>query len=113
MPAQRGFVTLGQFHFYLTMAGERAFLANLRGVAAAAFQAGAKAEIGRAFGPNADGMLTDPVQEALARAIEQTVPSFVFEGVDIGSQVMWCLLPMMEAVTKARDVARFEPAPAP
>lgn len=106
------FISLSQLEFCLMMAGEAIFTAGMKGRRAARFQADAKAEIGRAFGSVGDGMISEPVARLLAAAVEETTISFRYGSQEFGPAIVWCLLPFMDAIANARDVAPVEAQPA-
>ncbi|HWA29111.1 MAG TPA: hypothetical protein VG734_25905 [Lacunisphaera sp.] len=114
LPGKEGqFVSVSQLQFMLTMLAEPAFLDQLRGLSAAKFQAGAKSEIERSFGPDGDGMVSDGVATALNRAAERATFNIDVGGKDIGPGVTWCFLPFLQAIADARSVAPVAEQSAP
>ncbi len=98
---------VSQLELYLALAGEPPFCEGLRGVQAARFQHRALEELRRAFGKDGEGIVSDDVAAGLARAAESTTLSVRLPGpggfVDVGPQVQWCFLSLLEAIGKARN----------
>ncbi len=95
--------------FLRVLASEPAFLEGKKGRAAAAFQALAVEELesepDEEPEPGECRLLSDDVVAALARAAEGFQLSVNYGGKQVGHAVLWCFLPFLDSLAKAKTVA--------